>query len=315
LSRSEKAFWLIVGALLVIGFIFLIPAYQQVCEQGKEANQKDCPSYHVALVALRHVAEFFDVHNWLIGALFAGLVTLFTWRLWQATAGLKDSTDKLWRAGDRQMELIEASAAEQSRDMLASIAAAVEANRINSEGFDASQRAWVSAECVTASDFVWDKAGGHLTIETTVKNIGSAPAQDVNIQVKIYAMTKSRMEGRIAEVMNEPLSTAVGHLLFPNGDVAPNTKLTLTREQIDEFMSQSDSNNSLRKDVTINVAVIVRYLSTMDRREARTIKFYDLKMLPYEEAEIAYPIPINIDQDVPQARLSLTHHWMPSYAN
>jgi hypothetical protein len=203
----------------------------------------------------------------------------------------------------------------QSRDMKSAIATAAKANRISAEGLHASHRAWVSTECVATSDLVWDKTGCHLTVETTVKNIGIAPAQEVNIQVKIYAMTKSGMEGRIARAMKEPPSTAVGHLLFPNGDVGPNSKLTITREQIDEFMSQSDSNNSLRKDVTINVAVIARYLSTMDRKEARTIRFYDLKMLTDEKAEIAYPVSINIDQDVPQARLSLTHHWMPSYAD
>ena len=115
MSRREKAFWLIVGAALVIGFIFLIPAHEQICEQGKEANQKDCPSYHVALIATRRVAEFFDVHNWLVTALFAGLVTMFTWRLWQATIELGVSTDRLWDAGEKQRLLSEKTAERQLR--------------------------------------------------------------------------------------------------------------------------------------------------------------------------------------------------------
>lgn len=46
---------------------------------------------------------------------------IFTYRLYRATAGLKESTDKLWDAGERQMQVIKKNAALQSLDMRDSI--------------------------------------------------------------------------------------------------------------------------------------------------------------------------------------------------
>ena len=111
--------------MFVVGFVFLIPAYQQFCEQGKDAKQQDYPSYHVALIAIRHIAEFLDVHNWLVTALFAGLVTLFTWRLWQATNEVRVSTDKLWDAGEAQRALSEQTAERQLRAYVSIVSAHV----------------------------------------------------------------------------------------------------------------------------------------------------------------------------------------------
>jgi hypothetical protein len=123
LTRRERIFWLVIGAVFVVGFVFLIPACNQGDQQGHDAQQQQCPGNKVAFIAIRQLAEFLDVHNWLVTALFAGLVTLFTWRLWQATNELRVSTDKLWDAGERQLELAAKASAAQSRDMQASIAA------------------------------------------------------------------------------------------------------------------------------------------------------------------------------------------------
>ena len=101
--------------MFVVGFVFLIPACNQGYEQGNDAQQQQCPGNKVAFIAIRNLAEFFDAHNWLITALFAGLVTLFTWRLWQATIELRVATDKLWDAGERQRQLAEDTAERQLR--------------------------------------------------------------------------------------------------------------------------------------------------------------------------------------------------------
>jgi hypothetical protein len=117
LTRREKIFWLIVGAIFVIGFIFLIPAYGQICEQNKDGSQGDCPRYHVALVAIWHIAKFLDDHNGVMIAIATGVVAWFTF-------SLRQSTDKLWDAGERQLDLLAKTSTAQSRDMQASIAVA-----------------------------------------------------------------------------------------------------------------------------------------------------------------------------------------------
>jgi hypothetical protein len=107
LSRREKLFWLAVGAAFVVGFLFLIPTYEHVCDQRKEAGEQNCTSYQITRLAVGKIAEFLDLHNWLVTALFAGLVTLFTWRLWQATNELRVSTDGLWQASTDALETTE----------------------------------------------------------------------------------------------------------------------------------------------------------------------------------------------------------------
>ena len=115
MTRRERIFWLVIGAALVIGFIFLIPACNQGYEQGDDAQQQQCAGNKVAFLAIRHAAEFIDAHNWILTALFAGLVTLFTWRLWQATNELRVSTDNLWSAGESQRLLSEKTAKRELR--------------------------------------------------------------------------------------------------------------------------------------------------------------------------------------------------------
>jgi len=103
LRRREKLFWLCAGAALIVLFLSIIPSHYEICEVAEKTKEKDCASYQVAQFLLIKIPQFLDVHNWLITALFAGLVTLFTWRLWQATNELRVSTDKLWDAGERQL--------------------------------------------------------------------------------------------------------------------------------------------------------------------------------------------------------------------
>jgi hypothetical protein len=83
--------------------------------------------------------------DWLL-AIFTLFLVFFTARLCYATAGLKDSTDKLWDAGERQMELIRQNAAEQSRDMQASIVEAKRSADAAVAGADVARQALVNAQ-------------------------------------------------------------------------------------------------------------------------------------------------------------------------
>jgi hypothetical protein len=71
-------------------------------------------------------------------------------------------------------------------------------------------------------------------------------------------------------------------------------------------------------DVIINIAVIVRYLATPDKRDGRTVRLYRLQHIPnrdYEDEAVVIPKPVNMDENVSQDRVVLTHHWMPNYAD
>jgi hypothetical protein len=90
----------------------------------------------------------------------------------------------------------------------------------------------------------------------------------------------------------------------------------LTREKLDECRQLSGTTD--RMDMIINIAVIVRYLATPDKRDGRTVRLYRLQHIPnrdYEDEAVIIPKPINLDENVSQDRVVLTHHWMPSYAD
>jgi hypothetical protein len=104
--RRKKIFWLAIGAVFLIGFIFL--AYSQICETNAETKQDNCSRRHMVVVALWHASKFFDDHNGAFTALFTIVLSISTIGLWTAT-------NKLYDAGERQLKLIEVNAAEQSR--------------------------------------------------------------------------------------------------------------------------------------------------------------------------------------------------------
>jgi hypothetical protein len=164
LRVREKLFWLCVGAALVVLFLSLIPSHYEICEISDKTKEEHCARYQVAQFLGIKISQFLDVHNWLVTALFAGLVTLFTWRLWQATTELRESTDKLWNAGERQLKLAAETSAAQSRDMQASIKVATDAAKAAAKSAEvaenaliAADRAWISINAEIIDNLKFEK--------------------------------------------------------------------------------------------------------------------------------------------------------------
>jgi hypothetical protein len=191
LTRREKIFWLIIGAVFIVGFVFLIPACNHGYEQGNDPQQQQCPGNKIAFLAIRHAAEFIDIHNWILTALFAGLVTLFTWRLWQATNELRVSTDRLWNAGDEQLKFVKESSAEQAANMRASIDAnrmAAEAAQDAANGLKSAERPhMVVSELKVSGRNSAQNAEGNVEILLAIQvmNSGRSPAfaKELSLQI------------------------------------------------------------------------------------------------------------------------------------
>ncbi len=178
MSRREKLFWLCAGATLGVGVVFLIPTYGQICEPNKDGPQGDCARYHVALVAMWHIAKFLDDHNGVMTAIATGVVAWFTF-------SLRQSTDKLWDAGERQLELLAETSAAQSRDMQDSIAVARDAAEASKKSADASLRASEISEEIFRKfevpylypvDLKYSAAPSETIISISFKNYGRYPA-------------------------------------------------------------------------------------------------------------------------------------------
>jgi hypothetical protein len=117
LTRRAKISWLVLGAFFVVGLAFMARLYIQI---SKDTYQGLSASLQLTVAAIWHVLEFLDDHNGVMTAIATGVVAWFTF-------SLRQSTDKLWDAGNQQRLSSERIAAGQSADVQASIKATAEA--------------------------------------------------------------------------------------------------------------------------------------------------------------------------------------------
>jgi hypothetical protein len=176
LRLREKLFWLCVGAALIVLFLSIIPSHYEICEATEKTKEEHCTSYQVAQFLGIKIAQFLDVHNWLVTALFAGLVTLFTWRLWQATYELRVSTDSLWDAGNEQRLSAEGIAKRQSDDTKKSIAIAQRSATVAENALVATDRAWVSIKAKIIGPLTFKDGYVAISVKFDMTNVGKSPA-------------------------------------------------------------------------------------------------------------------------------------------
>src|ERR1700730_11936488 len=113
--------WIVIGTALLLLLLLLnfITYYGQICEPAGEAKVVNCTSYQLLPFIVFETAQFLDKMGGAITALATIAIAIFTFTL-------KRATDKLWDAGERQLNLLAATSAAQSKDMQASIRAATD---------------------------------------------------------------------------------------------------------------------------------------------------------------------------------------------
>ena len=206
MRRREKLFWLCVGAALFLLVLSIIPSHYPICDESEKTQAKNCPSYQVAQFLWIKIPQFLDVHNWLVTALFAGLVTLFTWRLWLATNELRASTDKLWESGDKQITI-----GKQSAD------AATKSAKVADEAMFMAYRPYIfvtSAELNHALDpTTFDFSGAPIstTVDLMVENHGSTPATIMRVCADSVCIAALPVKPEYhPEAMNPPTRMVLG---------------------------------------------------------------------------------------------------------
>jgi hypothetical protein len=168
--------------LLIFLFSSDIAAHYEICETTKE-GAKECARYGIIGFAFREIGGVLNDYNALITAIATIFIAWFT-------LSLRQSTDKLWNAGERQLELLAETSAAQSRDMRASLEVSRAAAKAAAEAAY-SERAWVTPEALDgvriSNLFVdgiqYDKGLGAIV---KWKNTGRSPA----IRLEIYSMSK-----------------------------------------------------------------------------------------------------------------------------
>ncbi|MCP1915415.1 hypothetical protein J2R96_007895 [Bradyrhizobium elkanii] len=151
-------------------------------EQHAKGHQKS--NWHDTF--LNHTPDWFV-------ALFTALLTFVTYRLVSTTGDLRDSTDRLWEAGERQIELARTTAATQSRDMQDSIAvarrsadAAMKAAKTAEKALFLDQRPWLHWKF--PAGLKAHKSGRHIRVEVAavLENTGKTPAANVLLSARLF---------------------------------------------------------------------------------------------------------------------------------
>lgn len=131
-------------------------------------------------IQVGQIASTLNAYNGVITALATIAIALFT-------LFLKRSTDRLWDAGERQIDLLRESGEAQSRDMRDSIEAVKEANNVAERALIAGQRPWVHAHVAIDGDMKFDDQGNaSVPLLFILKNIGRSPATGVRVNTFIF---------------------------------------------------------------------------------------------------------------------------------
>lgn len=201
------------------------------------------------------------------------LLVVFTAVLAIVTMGLWVSTHRLWKAGERQIELVKTSA----ESSLKSVNAAIEANEFNMRAFNITQRPWVSiAAEEVASPLIFEERQSVINLNLTLKNTGAAPALRVAIWPKIYFMGYGGMHPiAVRREFMEPLRrmpahmASEGHALFSGEEFKTEMAFNINQAQVRKVISDE-------KSATLIIIAVVHYQSGVGEDEHCTGTIYYL---------------------------------------
>lgn len=182
------------------------PSYYAAAYDGQKGH---CTLFSGPLVSLIRfgltgLLDFLHTYEKQLVAGFTVVLAIFTGTLWW-------STNKLWKAGERQMELIERNAAQQTSDMQASVAVAQETARAaerNAEAAIDALRPWVGLHTNTH----YHPGNAHdINAKAVVVNTGQSAAIDLRGKFVVKVTMPDESVPEIPSTVN-----CAPHPLFPN---------------------------------------------------------------------------------------------------
>jgi hypothetical protein len=212
-------------------------------EKAEQRSEKSCGfTQSLTYRGTEAVFEWIDRRHDFVTAAAAIVIAFFTFTLWRAT-------DRLWEAGERQLKLIEMNAADQARDMKASISAATESAHIARRSLIASQRAWLRVVDIKSAtgELTFNKNGAVFPITVKIRNVGNAPAIKVSINAWLVGISNMYLEHplRCRVIREQPF--AIGPTIFPGEEWPPidvggwSYGVGISREELNAIMPDVQS--------------------------------------------------------------------------
>jgi hypothetical protein len=95
---------ILAGVLLLLIAAWDSGFHGKICEYDQGAHQNNCTTYNLAFFVIIKSGEIINYYGPLITALATIAIACFTYTLYKSTSGLRDSTNKLWKAGELHSE-------------------------------------------------------------------------------------------------------------------------------------------------------------------------------------------------------------------
>ena len=277
-------------------------------------DKKYCPAFHVgAALAFEAVDTFLERHD-------KSVIGAFTIVLAISTIGLWLATNKLWVAGERQIELARETAADQARDTRTSIDVAERA-------LVAGERAWVRVDVRNNGSLFFDSNGNarlHLIFDLT--NTGNSPATKVQINSYIFlenvlnfaAFTPRNEYRKFCEIIRRkgdmPIDEMLSYTLFPGETKNIPHFININAQQINELMQtwKTPKGEEL-KHFAPHLIGCISYHIPFDSRQHQTGFMYYLKRRVFDVPEaLAWGMFNTDDRAVDADDMRLFHSlWGP----
>jgi hypothetical protein len=219
------------AAALVVFLLSSNTAHYEIC-LTTDGGAKECTTHGVIVFALHEIGAAFDSYSGLITALATAFIAWFT-------LSLKQATDRLWHAGERQTLASE----RQSERQLAHL-------RDSSE---MQLRAYVHIEKTPISF-----SDGVFTVLFSIKNFGQTPAHDVNVRYAFEA---------VPCVDEEPVRVPIPSEDYFLGSIAPRTDFYVLDAEVKDVSLLSIKEG----EVAIYLVGTITYLTVFGKR--RETKF------------------------------------------
>jgi hypothetical protein len=197
--RREKLFWLCAGVALIVLVFSLVPGHYEICEVAEKNKDEHCASYQIVPFVGIKIAQILDKAGGIITALATIAIAIFTFTL-------KRATDKLWDAGERQIEVAAKSAEAARKSADSSFAAERARFFIVLESHNLTQ---VIANVESRGNLA---SGENFSIKYRIQNYGKTPGV-----IKVLTL-----DSMIATDPVDPQSYFISIKDFPEYMIGPN---------------------------------------------------------------------------------------------